>query len=487
MSRGSPPLYRFVADRSGQSNPLAVVLLLGITLTGTGVIVGFGTTAVGETQAAADLGQAEQAMTQFDSRASLVAHGSADTQRTRVGTNGQGSIELDENAGRMRVEIVNESTGAVDDVVMNASMGAVVYERSGSTIAYQGGGVWRAEEEGSVMVSPPEFNYRGGTLTLPLVLVRGQAASGGNMILRQDGASTGLYPNASAGRANPLEKGSVNVTVTSGYYEAWGRYFAQRTAGDVTYDHPNETVEIELVVPFDEDFNNILATTQSGGITAHPGPPPSPSASGVAYPPADSRIESKIANCESGGCNSWTTTPSGPGTYYKDGDFTGGMSIDTSSGDVTLVVNGSVEFNAPVTVNSPNGNNVSLYVREDFAVSGGSAKVNQAPTNGTASRFRTYVHSTAYDGTQTNVDGNGQFKYVGLIYAPGSTVDLNGGGSPSYTNVKGGVVGDTVTINGNPNKFVYDSSIQNIALPISSSAPTILYLHVSTTEVEVDD
>ena len=75
MSRGPPPLYRFIADQSGQSNTLAVVLLVGITLTGTAVVVTFGSTAVGETQAAADLGQAEQAMTQFDSRTSLVAHG----------------------------------------------------------------------------------------------------------------------------------------------------------------------------------------------------------------------------------------------------------------------------------------------------------------------------------------------------------------------------------------------------------------------------
>lgn len=478
MSRGPPPLYRFVADRSGQSNTLAVVLLLGITLTGTGVIVTFGAAAVGDTQAAADLGQAEQAMTQLDSRASLVAHGSSDVQRTRVGTNGQGSIGLDESAGRMKVEIVNESTGAVEDVVLDEAMGAVVYERAGTTVAYQGGGVWRGGEDGSVMVSPPEFNYRGGTLTLPLVLVRGQAASGGELVLRQRNPSTGLFPDAATGRANPLDDGSVNVTVTSEYYEAWGRYFAQRTAGEVTYDHPNETVQIELVVPFDEGFDNVVATTQPGGITVNGAdPPPSPYATGVDYPSADSRIEDKISNCESGGCSSWTTTPTGGKTYYYDGDLKNSdadLAVDTTAGDVELVVNGDADLDDVVVTG---GNNVTLYVREDFSNRG---DVNAGLTSGNAEQFRTIVHS---DGDVSN-DGNSL--YVGLIYAPDSEVDLNGGGGGS-DNIVGGVVAETMDINGNPNDFEYDEDIEGIDLGLGTNAPTILYLHVSTTEVEVDD
>lgn len=477
MSGGAPPLYRLVADRSGQSNPLAVVLLLGITLTGTGVVVTFGATAVGETQASADLGQAEQAMTQFDSQASLVAHGAADTQRARIGTDGEGSVSLDENAGRMKVEIVNESTGAVETVVMNATLGAVVYERSGTTIAYQGGGVWRAGRGGSTMVSPPEFDYRGGTLTLPLVLVRGQAASGGKVVLRQRSPSTGLFPiGGNASRSNPLDDGSVNVTVTSEYYQAWGRYFAQRTAGNVTYDHPNNRVEIELVVPFEEEFDNVVATTQQDGITSNGNDPiPDPHATGVNYPSADTRIENKIDYCEqaSDPCEDFTGSISSGGTYYEDNKINSGFDVDTTD-NVTIVVDGKATLKE---IDLENSGNVTLYVKGDVSIKG---DVNADMDSGNAEQFRTLVHS---DGSVSN---NGNSLYVGLIYAPGSEVDLNGGGG-SGTNIKGAVVAETMDINGNPNDFQYDEGVENVDLGFGTNAPKILYLHVSTTEVEVDD
>ncbi len=62
--------------------------------------------------------------------------------------------------------------------VFNESMGEVAYHGSDETrLAYQGGGVWRANGDGtSVMVSPPEFHYRDATLTLPLVTVSGSGA-----------------------------------------------------------------------------------------------------------------------------------------------------------------------------------------------------------------------------------------------------------------------------------------------------------------------
>ena len=476
MSRGPPPLYRFIADQSGQSNTLAVVLLVGITLTGTAVVVTFGSTAVGETQAAADLGQAEQAMTQFDSRTSLVAHGSSEAQRVTVETNGQGGINLDENAGQMKVEIVNQSDGTPKEVVMNETMGTVAYERGGATIAYQGGGVWRGEDGGSVMVSPPEFHYRSGTLTLPLVTVTGQAASGGKMLVRQTGPSVGKFPNASS-RQNPLKNGSVNVTVTSEYYRAWGRYFTERTAGNVTYDDPNNQVQIELVAPFEDEFGNVLETTQQGGITANPaGTRPNRTATGVNYPSADGRVEGKIDDCESGSCSSWTTDVNTDGTYYYDGDLNNeDLEVDTTDGDVELVVNGEVKNLKSLEITGDN--NVTLYVRQDFSNNG---DINTAPDSGNATQLRTIVHS---DGTVSN-DGNSL--YVGLLYAPGSEVDFNGGGGPGV-NIRGAVIGETADVNGDPNEFEYDEDLEGLGLGLGSNAPKIRYLHVSTTEVEVDD
>lgn len=468
-----PWLYRFVSARTAQSEPIAVVLLLGITIVGSGVVVVFGANAIEATKTTTDIGQSEQAMTQLDAKASLVAHGPTDAQRVSLSRNSRGTMRLDEDGPWMRVNIINGTDGNV--TVMNASLGSVTYERGRTTIAYQGGGVWSRRDDGSVMVSPPEFHYKGGTLTLPLVLVRGDVTSGRHLLLSQQGPSVGKYPNATT--SNPLEEGSVNVTVHSKYYRAWGRFFEQRTSGAVDYDDPNETVTIKLITPFEEGFNNVVAATEQGGITVNGNdPPPSPSQTGVDYPLADSRIEDRIDDCESGGgCTAWAGGNVGsPGRYYASSSVSSSFSVDTSGGDVELVVNGSFD---PGDVTVTGNNNVTVFVRRDFSVSGA---VNDGAASGNASQFRTLVHS---DG---DVALNGNYKYVGLIYAPGSDVDLNGGGAMS-PNVVGGLVGRTVTVNGDPNDFQYDDSVEHVDFGLGPDTPRILYLHVSTTKVRVSD
>ena len=477
MNGGPPPLYRFVAERSGQSNPLAVVLLLGITITGTGTIVVFGATALEATQSEADIGQAEQAMTQLDSRASLVAHGSSNVQRASINTQSGAGLQVTDG-GQM---VITKSNASGSFELMNTSMGAVVYERSGTTVAYEGGGVWRKppRSDGSVMISPPEFNYEGGTLTLPLVLVRGEANSG-DLTLRQNG-TTGYYP--SAGEQNPLENGSVNVTVTSEYYRAWGSYFEERTAGNVSYDDPSQTVQIELVVPFDEAFEDVVAQTDSGTIDANPGPPPSGSETGVAYPTVDSRIESEISTCQSVGCPTFsdgnTLDPSSDKTYFKNGDFDGELEFDTDDGDITVVVNGDYKVSGDTEITDGSGN-VTLLIRDDFTL-GSNNDVNAANESGNAEQFRALVHS---DG---DVSVNGKNRYVGLIYAPGSKIDYNGGSNAVNPNLVGGIVGGDFSINGKPNSFKYDPAVENVDLGLGAGGPRIVYLHVSTTKIEIED
>ena len=93
----APWLYRFVSDRTAQSEPLAVVLLIGITMVGSGVVVLYGANAIETTKETTDLGQAEHAMTQLDSKASLVAHGSTDVQRVSLFRNNRGDVRIEED------------------------------------------------------------------------------------------------------------------------------------------------------------------------------------------------------------------------------------------------------------------------------------------------------------------------------------------------------------------------------------------------------
>lgn len=241
--RGAP------SGRRAQSETIGVVLLLAIAVTGVVSVVALGGAALDDTSHAMRVGGAEHAMTEFDSEASLVAHGESAVQRALVPTGNGARVAVADDAGRMRVAVVNRTTDAVELEVINTTLGAVTYENGDTTVAYQGGGVWRSSPGGASMVSPPEFHYNTNTLTLPLVLVEGDGTLDRRALVRKSGGAVAAYPNLSAGRANPLTEGELSVTVESDYYRAWGRFFETRTGGAVSYDDPNETVTIDLVVP----------------------------------------------------------------------------------------------------------------------------------------------------------------------------------------------------------------------------------------------
>lgn len=235
----------------GQSETIGVVLLLALTIVGAGAVVTLGSVAVDDVKRGATTGSAEQGMTQFDSRASLVAHGESDAQTVRLGGGSNAKRTVDSSRGWINVSIVDPTDGSVETVVMNATLGAVAYEEGDETIAYQGGGVWRKTGTGneSVMLSPPEFHYRGSTVTLPLVLIRGDGTLDDRAQIRKAGPTTGEYPNETRGLRNPLGANKVVVTIHSEYYQAWGRFVSQRTGGQVTTHDGNKTAVVELVTP----------------------------------------------------------------------------------------------------------------------------------------------------------------------------------------------------------------------------------------------
>ena len=465
-------------DSRAQGDVIALVLLLVITVAGASAILTFGGDAITGIQQSATDGAAEQSMTQFDSKASLVAHGDSDAQRVRLAGSADATRRVDAGAGWMNISVYNASTGEFEYEITNTTLGAVVYQDGDTSVAYQGGGVWRRSGNGTLMVSPPEFHYRGTTLTLPLVSVAGDERLDNEVIVRRPADPTGVYPDEDADRVNPLDEGVVVITVGSEYYDAWGRFFEQRTSGNVTVYDSNQTARTELIVPFETEFDNVVASTSAGGISANPGPPPEPYRDGVVQPSADDVIESHIEECETDpdACvdegNLSTADMNGSETYFFDGDYGGDLSIDTADGNVTVVVDG--DFDAS-DVDVTGGNSTTFYVREDFSVGG---EVNP---DGPASQLRVLVHS---DG---DVSFNGGYLFVGFVYAPESDVDLNGGGGQG-TNFEGGLVGDTIDVNGQPNDFEYDQSVGTIDLDVSASnAPRITYLHVSVTEIEVDE
>ena len=72
-----------VGERA-QSEVLGTVLLLGLTIVVVSSTVALGSVALADSQQTADLQRVEGAMTQLDSKASLVAHGGSPSQRLQM-------------------------------------------------------------------------------------------------------------------------------------------------------------------------------------------------------------------------------------------------------------------------------------------------------------------------------------------------------------------------------------------------------------------
>jgi len=185
-------------SKRGESEILSVVFLIVLTITGTAVIVVTGTATLGDSSDRASFERVENAMTSFDSRSSKVALGSAPVQTIDFGATDDGRYTVDSTDGWIRVVHDNHTAGSDDtETIYDESLGSVVYRNRDTSIAYRGGGVWRHDGEGSVVVSPPEFRYRDQTLTLPLVVTNGSDTTAGSTkgIVSRDGSSTQVYPD----------------------------------------------------------------------------------------------------------------------------------------------------------------------------------------------------------------------------------------------------------------------------------------------------
>lgn len=254
------------ARRGGDRGGFAVVslsLILLLTLAMTGLIVTVSMGILSQADGEARITDMEQRMVAMDSQASLVALGGSPSRRFDFGMSGDpGDLRVDADAGWMRV---NSSSGADAETIVNTTLGAVVYEREDEAVAYQAGGVWRRQRQGSVMVSPPDPYYQDKTLTLPIIRIDDGDGPKKPMSITPNGTIK-YYPNETLGYENPLNDGQVELTVKSDYYRAWGAYFESRTAGDVVdIDDGNETVTVVLSVPTEKlSFDSSLTST--GGM-----------------------------------------------------------------------------------------------------------------------------------------------------------------------------------------------------------------------------
>ena len=254
----------------GASEVVGVVLLVGIVMLGALGVVLVGGPILQDRQAEAELQHAEGALTEFDATAERVATGSTGPQHVDLGLRGGGgTLDIDPDAGNITVEYISLVDEDVDRQVLHTSLGAVTYERGGSTVAYQGGGVWRSDGGEATMVSPPQMTLREKTFEVPVVRVADDGSVHTNVALTQERPPDRHYPNASAGYHNMIGGAMIHIYIESAYYEAWGQYFEEETGAIVQYDHEEEMIVVVLTgLPIDYSTDaGVITTATTGQVT----------------------------------------------------------------------------------------------------------------------------------------------------------------------------------------------------------------------------
>ncbi|MFB6078432.1 MAG: hypothetical protein ABEJ80_05595 [Halarchaeum sp.] len=226
----------------GQSEVVGVVLLLGLTIAGTTVLVTASGGAIDATQQRAATENAENVMTLFDAKASLVALGRTDAQAVDLPRGGGGDYEVRPGTGWI------ELSGANTTLVPRTSLGSVVYENGETTIAYQGGGVWRSQGNGTVAISQPEMHYESQTLTIPIISVTsppGDRRGSMRAVITPSNVDVQLYPNAAQG--NPISGENLTLRVHSAYAEGWASYFRSQFGANATVSDGNVSVPLSTI------------------------------------------------------------------------------------------------------------------------------------------------------------------------------------------------------------------------------------------------
>lgn len=261
---------RLATDERSASEVVAMALLVGIVMLGIAAILLIGVGELSGNQEAVEVDQAERALVQFDDDASHVATGGTTSREVDLGLRvNRGTLDVEEESGHITVEYFDPFDPLNGIEVMNTSMGTLVYESGDTSVGYQGGGVWRRDGDGSVMVSPPEITHEGKTLTMPVVTTTKGGSVHSDVRVTRVG-STERFPDASRddNLTNRVDDGIVQITIESRYYRAWGQYFEEHSNAEVAYP-PNE--EAVMVFFFGSRFNlgeeaGIIATSGPGEI-----------------------------------------------------------------------------------------------------------------------------------------------------------------------------------------------------------------------------
>jgi hypothetical protein len=442
-----------------------------------GASLALGGPALADFTSTAESANVENGMSHLSSKASLVALGNADSQRFSLGATREGTVSVQPDAGT--ITLYNVSNGS-RSTLFEDDFGAIVYEGRDREVAYQGGGIWTKRGPNSTLASPPEYYYRGTTLTLPIIQVTGEGAVGG----QATGRITPVGPPTEIAEElpSPLESGVIVIEIQSEYYQGWYAFFTQRAEGSTRIYHDNKTVVSRLTVPDEVSFDKAVSVQtdyDASGSADISGSVEENTAHRSAQPLIHTKVREATENSTGSDCLGDSSCTLTPGTYFYDGDLTlsHDLDINTTDGNVTVIVNGSFDIeNHEVTVtDSATDNRVNYYVNGSLRAQG----KGYIGTDSAEPEPQRNVFFVA-DGVLDDSKGGGTVTLEAIIYAPNADVESNGN-----VDIIGSLVANSLDIGGNfdihhdPEKF-------NVTLEITGAADLLTYLHVSHNEIRVE-
>lgn len=235
-------------DGEAVSETLGVILLLALVTIGVTIVLAMGMNTLTDARTDANYNGVEQAFTVTESKLSKARFSTSIFQEAPFELR-DSTVTINDSWDSSHI-IVYDIDGVNE--IYNSSMGTISCQVGDRQIAYQDGGIWALYSDGgSIMISPPVFDYNGVTLTLPVTRIVGNdsmAAAGNNQVVinANSSAPTLIYPREGVG-GNPVPPGyAINLSIKSDYYQAWGEYINERTRAQAVVDPKNKTVNVSL-------------------------------------------------------------------------------------------------------------------------------------------------------------------------------------------------------------------------------------------------
>jgi Mg-chelatase subunit ChlD len=229
----------------GVSDVVGTVLLVGLVLTAALATIVIGTQAVTEATGRQEAAATTETLREVDNRMTVLIRADAnETTSFDFGREGIGDLDL-ERRGNITVRLNGRSScsGTIP-------LSSLRFRQGSQVVAYEAGGVFRGTDDaGSAVVSPPDFAYRNGTLSISVVNMTGTVDRSINEVdyLRNASVERSTEVTNNVITTPCLRPKNITVDVQSDFYGAWAEYFRDDVGvGAVSEFDSNDTARLRI-------------------------------------------------------------------------------------------------------------------------------------------------------------------------------------------------------------------------------------------------